>query len=632
MGNWQIQVASSGSFLDLETSYGFRVQQPLGAGMAPIQNISTSFGLLDGALFQRQRTDVRSMTLVGALKGATVADLHSKRSALIDEVKPDRSASQAPIILRYTGAASTLQASCFYEGGLELGNVDNTTELNIALRFLMYDPYFEKITNSSATLTTQASFTANYVAQRAACGAWGTLGSGFNQTVNSIVAGSDGRLYFGGAFTTASGGTACRVAQYSTAGVFSAVGNAMNSDVVALAVGRDGYLYAGGGFTTASGFAACAVARFSGTAWASMDGGVQHSGGTKNIFDMAVDSDGNIIVGGVFTSLGTGGPATCGIGKWIVSSSAWDDVGGGLKERANTGHANGFGVAVAPNKDIWVCGAFDAAGALAFTACAVAYYSQSGSAWKTVAGSGRAWNGRSVDFTADGTAYLGATGTVASPFLWTSNGISVTSVASYIGTGTAGVQRVYVDKNTNIVFTGGNFYSVNGFSMFGQARVIGNVPTRMDVFPPGGSSAQVLAIHAASTRVLTIGFDQSGTACAAAVTTVTNNGTAAAYPILTACATSSSTSLVQLVNYTTGEAIYFNLPLTPNEIVTVDLRPGQKTVTSNFRGNIINAVLPSSNVATWRLLPGTNNISFWLTGGGGAARLSWVERFWSCDG
>ena len=148
----------------------------------------------------------------------------------------------------------------------------------------------------------------------------------------------------------------------------------------------------------------------------------------------------------------------------------------------------------------------------------------------------------------------------------------------------------------------------------------------------------VTAAYSASTGELTLGFGVGGTACAAAVTAVTNSGTAAAYPILTASAPTTAATdaegvmrLTQLINYTSKDAIYFNLTMVAGEVLTLDLRPGQKTFTSSFRGNIIDTILPSSKLSTWRLLPGVNNISIWLTGGSGAAKLSFNERFWSID-
>lgn len=628
MGSWKIIV--NGSTVDFEDDYKFIVTQFTGAGMAPIDVISTQFGLLDGSIFQRQRAGDRSLTMIGLINGSNVTALHQNRKNLINAVKPDRSASAEAVVLQYTGAASTVQASAYYDTGLELNTVTTTKE-QIALKFLMFDPYWEKTTSSSATLTTQASFSASRVAQRAACGSWGTLGNGLNSEAYSIVSGSDGTLYFGGAFTTASGATASRVAQYNAAG-WIRVGNGMNSDVNALTVGRDGFLYAFGSFTTASNIAACAAARWTGTAWAAMASGLGIAGAAGTGYDAITDLDGNILAGGDFTQAGGGAAciAACGIVRWVVSSSGWQAVASGLRNKAAGTNGVVRGLGQSTNGDIWAAGYFDSAGLTTNTACRVAKYSQSASSWQAIGGCGISLAGanapRTLALTPDGTAHIGTD--MASYFYLTSNGVNLTQPASPNVT----VYSVLADSE-GAVYLGGEFTTINKTTFINAARLINSVPTKLDITIP--STGVIYALHSASDGVLTISYSDpldTRTACAAAVTAVTNSGTAATYPILTASApTAGSANLNQLVNYTTGERIYFNLTLNAREVVTLDLRPGKKTFTSNFRGNIISSILPGSDVSTWKLLPGANNVSFYMGSGSGNAKLTWTERFWSID-
>ncbi len=625
MSFWQI--SGSAGFEDLENIYGFRITQQPGMGMAPVNNISSTYGLLDGALFQRTHTEAKQFTLIGTLRGTSVANLHTRRKSLISVIAPDRSGSPGnPVILRYTGGATTLQASAFYRSGLELGNVRARTEANIAFSFDQFDPYWEKTTNSSATLTTQASFTANYIAQRAACGSWGTLGSGMNATVISITSSSEGDLIIGGEFTTASGGTANYIVKWNNG--FSNIGaaTALNNTVWDTAVGLDGFIYAAGLFSTAS-VAAAAAARYSGTGWLAMSTGLTGGGGLGTT--CIRDPDGNILFGGTFTA--AGGTAACGIAKWTVSSSAWSAISNGLRNTAVARNGEVYNIAIRQNKDIMVVGFFDHAGSTTGdSACRVALYSQSSSAWAAVGGSGvgavlpDAFFG--VDEALDTTIYIGTGEVVEACRMYTTNGVNLTGFGPTLNS----VYTIDVEKSSGFVYFGGFVSSVKGVPVHRAGRIIGNTPAPLDIKFPGNSI--IRDIHSASDGVQTIGFNGAGTASAAGVTVITNNGTAQTYPILTASApTTTSAQLVQLVNYTTKDAIYFNLTLQPREIVTLDLRPGVKTLTSNFRGNIINTITPGSNVATWRLLPGNNNVSFFLTSGGGAAKLSWTERFWSID-
>src|SRR6185369_6073676 len=132
MSNWKL-IDTGGTTRDLATYYNFTVRYSPGTGMAGIQNLSTDFGQLDGGVFQRSRTPVRSFELLGYISGSSVPDLHVTRKNLIDAVKPDRTASPtAPVILQYVGSTCTLQASAIFDGGLEMGDSFNVyDELDI---------------------------------------------------------------------------------------------------------------------------------------------------------------------------------------------------------------------------------------------------------------------------------------------------------------------------------------------------------------------------------------------------------------------------------------------------------------------------------------------------------------------
>lgn len=618
MGNWKIIV--NGNTQDLDTNYSFKVQQMIGSGMPPLNNISTSFGLLDGALFQRTRVDARSFTLVGYINGgSSVAELHGKRSDLIDAFKPDRSASPQPVVLQYTGGASTLQASAFLESGLELNNISVNDELNMALRLVSYDPYWEKATSTSATLTVQTTFSASRVAQRAASGGWSTLSTGLGGVVNAIVASGDGPvLVFGGNFTTAGGATACRVAQWSGA-AWSKVGNAMSGQVNTLVFDRSReLLIAGGFFNTASGFTANSIAKWSGTAWTSMSSGMD-----ATVKTLLAHSSGSIIAGGGFTT--AGGTAASFIARWSHTASTWTAMSTGMHAPLPGDNGTVNNLAEMRNGDIVAVGAFNNAGGTSSSGAAL----WTGSSWAGMSTSGLNGDGNSATVTSDGTLFVGA-GVGAASHLNSWNGAAW---KGYQNITNDAVLSSVLDPFTGNLYIAGPFTKINSSIPVstGLARLIGTTTTIVPDIQLG--AVNVSALHAASTGVLTLGLSDIVTASAAAVTAITNGGTAATYPILTACApTTASARLSQLVNYTTGEAIYFNLAMLPAEIVTLDLRPGQKTLISSIRGNIINTVLPGSNVSTWRLMPGTNNVSVWLSGGSGGAKLVWTERFWSLDG
>src|SRR5574341_1256576 len=215
MGFWQI--SGSAGFEDLETVYGYKITQFPGAGMATVDNISTTYGLLDGSLYQRTRAEAKVFSLIGTLRGSTVADLHVKRTNLIRNIAPDRSGSTGqPVLLRYTGGASTLQASCFYKSGLELGTVKARIEADIAFAFEQFDPYWETTTTSSAILSHTTTITsANNIARLdIATGSWSSFRGGLNSSVSALLFNDDtfgvfsgvglGPFFAAGSFTAAS--------------------------------------------------------------------------------------------------------------------------------------------------------------------------------------------------------------------------------------------------------------------------------------------------------------------------------------------------------------------------------------------------------------------------------------------
>jgi phage-related protein len=138
-----------------------------------------------------------------------------------------------------------------------------------------------------------------------------------------------------------------------------------------------------------------------------------------------------------------------------------------------------------------------------------------------------------------------------------------------------------------------------------------------------------------SRRYLAIGYDTSGTATIATQNTVTNGAKAVAYPILTITGPSSGTLTWQfLENQTTGAICWFNLAIQAGEVVTIDFRPGRRSVVSSFRGAVVDNPLTASDFSSFYLLPGANVIAAFATGTTTAATavMTWAPEFVSVDG
>jgi hypothetical protein len=91
-----------------------------------------------------------------------------------------------------------------------------------------------------------------------------------------------------------------------------------------------------------------------------------------------------------------------------------------------------------------------------------------------------------------------------------------------------------------------------------------------------------------------------------------------------------------LYNYTTGDLIYMNYVMANGETVILDLTPGHKSMRSSYYGDISGYILPSSDFATWSLLPGSNTVGLLIQGQTGSPVVSthaitWRNRNWSAD-
>jgi hypothetical protein len=115
-------------------------------------------------------------------------------------------------------------------------------------------------------------------------------------------------------------------------------------------------------------------------------------------------------------------------------------------------------------------------------------------------------------------------------------------------------------------------------------------------------------------------------------TVVTNGATVGGAPTLVITGPSSSTAAVyQLVNYTNGAAIYTNTLISTGEVITLVLDPQRISYTSSTRGNIIGEIMPGSDLGSWIVQPGSNNIAFFAGGSTLTGVLYWPNDFASLE-
>ncbi len=143
----------------------------------------------------------------------------------------------------------------------------------------------------------------------------GTIDTAFNPDVDGIVRAiavqADGKIVIGGMFTTVGGGATPNrnhLARLLADGTLDTYDPNVNGDVNAIAVQADGKIVIGGAFTTVGTGGTLAtrnnVARLDGTT-GEADGYDPNVNGDVNA--IALQADGKIVIGGAFTTTGTGG-------------------------------------------------------------------------------------------------------------------------------------------------------------------------------------------------------------------------------------------------------------------------------------------------------------------------------------
>jgi uncharacterized delta-60 repeat protein len=140
----------------------------------------------------------------------------------------------------------------------------------------------------------------------------GTLDEGFNPGarggVNSFVLQDDGKILVGGYFSILAGQTRNGIARLNADGTLDTSFNpGVNGSVLSLAIQSDGKILVGGYFTSVAGVSRTNIARLNanGTLDLAFNPGARGGNSTPSpaVYALAVQSDGNILVGGIFTNL-----------------------------------------------------------------------------------------------------------------------------------------------------------------------------------------------------------------------------------------------------------------------------------------------------------------------------------------
>lgn len=626
--------------------YNFYVTSVLGGGLAPQNPVAVPAGLTGGATYQRSIPLPRDLTLIGRFVCRTAYELHVAQRSLTEAIKPTSVQSPVRLIfqpaIRGTAYGDPLQIDAVYVGGME-GAQSSGSIKNYAITFRIYLPSAlgRSVYDGGAGLNFSGSVSVSYILQRSVSGLWGALGSGVNGAVEDIIRMPDGTLVVVGSFALAGGiANTSFIARWDGTS-WTALGTGANNIVYAVALGPDGSLYAVGSFTSMGGVANTNhVAKWNGSVWSALG-----TGTNGDVFSVTVGTDGYVYIGGFFGSAG-GVANTNNVAYW--NGSTWVSLG--------TGGANGTVrvVAFGPDQTLYIGGAFTTVNAI--SAIRIAHLTATG--W-TGLSTGANNDVYRIVFGLDGTVYVGGTFTVI-------GGITTNYVAKWNGSQFSYLTSFGLGQPVTTMLTlpdgrimvGGSFGLAGGYTVrSGLAIWDGSAWQLPDLLAPGTPPA-VQALDYSNGQ-LTIGLINTGTATIAGITTLTNLGNLDTYPTVVI---KGPGILIQLINFTTGDTIYFNLTLLDGETVTLvlgpnpsfiekslQLPPGMQptggggvttpgnppiSLSSNFRGNILNTILPGSNLLAWRLVPGANSVSLYMesTSGNTLAVAYWRNMFDSLAG
>lgn len=619
--SYRIGQTRAGGRVVLLKNLGFLLTAIIGLGLAPPQHQALTFAQLDGGQYQNTLKPPRQFSLTGRVVGSTPNEADTAVAQLGDLLDRDLIAQRQPLVLTMQAQAcgndrgERVFIPALYSGGLE-GNVVELPSQQVPITFTQYLPYVLGGDQGTALTVQQSVSNANAIVKRAANGTWSALGTGTTTgTVFAINQGLDGKIYAGGDFTAMGGVASTRGIAFWDGSAWNAMGTggAVGTQVNAIAIAPNGDIYIGGSFTLMGGVANTnRIARWNGSAWSALS-----TGANGIVTALAFGPDGTLYVGGGFTTIG--GVAANGIASW--NGSAFSALGSGV------GGGNVVTLAVGPNGTLYAGGTFPSMGGVANTNFIAKW---NGSAWSalgtgmsggtTVSGLAFAFNGllyAGGDFTAAGGV------TAASIAVW--NGVQWATVGSSQPFSAAasvaanGMSRM----PTGEIAIGGSMTSAGGITLPDRmTRWNGATYLPFDIDLPG--TATPFAFFAGLDGSFYVGFNTNGTATATAITTATNSGNVDIAPTLVLYGPSSGTSRIyQIVNTTTGQAIYFNLTLSAGEIATLTLDPTNNTFVSTFRGNILNTILPGSQQAFWNLQPGANTISFFAASSSVVAIVQW---------
>lgn len=608
-GLWSI-VSPDGIVTNLNT-LGIEVLAYTGAGMPPIENITTPFGILGGSVYQRTVVRSRQIILVCAVQGQALGQIQRIKQGIINQVAPYNSVQAArQLKLRYQLVnycgdliGTTLEVPVIYDGDLT-GSVTNLYQDRFSLVFTELAPpgVVELATIQPSLAYYTALGTINGVQYRTSAGVWTILTASQSYgPVNAMLYDASGDLWWGGSNTVA------RVATRSgsVSQVVSFVATPASTVVAALAQAANGDMYVGGNFTSPQNY----IMKYSGGVFSAV-------GATINgiVYALCSDNAGNLYAGGAFTA------PVGGFGKW--NGTTWATLGAG---------AAGIGALIyriikGLDGNLIISGDFTSFNGV--SANNIAKYNVT-TGVTTALGSGLNGVVRWTENLPDGRVIAVGDFTLSGPI--TVNYAAIWNGAGWSPLGGTGlnntVQSVTVDQSTGDIYLFGQFTALTNTAYPITPTAVkynGSLFLPIDLYT---SNAVFRSAFRASDKELAVGENSSFPVFVGGQTALNYTGTADVIPQIKL---TGPGQVYTITNYTTKKAIYFkDLYLQAGETATLTIGGiGGVSFVSSFANpaNILGKILPGSDITSFGLRPGTNNITCFMTGTTGASKIELIYQ------
>ena len=205
-GQWRIKSTSTSTAVYLNPINAIVVQVD-GAGMPPVVNVTTPYGLIDGSLYQRTIYAERLITLTIDVDTRYLSKstncyqaLHNVRQELVNLVHRDRSTPVEPFLLQYILEGQIAEIEAYYNGGLEwtFASTMGYGE-EIILTMLCPNPFWTRVGDLTAIPSIDTTLNIGNVLLQSS---WNDLDGGVNTECFDVIKfGSN--VYFFGEFSQA---------------------------------------------------------------------------------------------------------------------------------------------------------------------------------------------------------------------------------------------------------------------------------------------------------------------------------------------------------------------------------------------------------------------------------------------